>query len=236
MVLTLFTDTTMIAGANAAATLSVPLYGQEQSLWCWAASVQMVEQQLRGTHHTQCQIVKYGLGKTTECPNQGASEAQAQTAIESAQMSSSGYYSNGLLPVKSLDLQISGGHPFLYHYAYTSGGGHMVVVTGSAPDPGGGALNGVYWSDPLPVGAGLNPDPPIHACYTSPSGHADEPVDAQRASSPPSHHPSRHRTHLVPLATAAIGGSGLKNVGDWGYLNSNANWKAYSTIYMITKV
>jgi len=56
----------------------------------------------------------------------------------------------------------------------------------------------------------LSPNPPIHACYATPDGRAGCVADACQASSLPAHRPPCHRTHRVPLATAAISGFGLR--------------------------
>jgi len=166
------------AAGGTATLLTVPLYAQEQSNWCWAASVQMMQQTLRGVHDSQCQIVKWGKASTS-CSNVVGTDAEARKAMTSALLTSV-VYGNSLPPYSVIKTEITAGRPVLYHLQWSTSGSHFVVVTGIFSDPGA-TTTGVYWNNPLPVN------------------------------------------------------QGTKYSGDWGYLNSNTQWKAQSSVYQIKK-
>ncbi|SDJ86996.1 papain-like cysteine protease family protein [Paenibacillus naphthalenovorans] len=144
--LSLLLGTTILIGATnqALAYVSVPVYAQEQSNWCWAASSKMILGYYGKTSMSQCDIVKTGKG-TSNCANQPGYDSQSQSAMHSYGVSSNNY--SGALSLSDINNQILGSKPVYTNIQWTSGGGHALVITGteyysgtdyvSFNDPGG---------------------------------------------------------------------------------------------------
>ena len=67
--------------ATSSRLLSVTPVKQEQSYWCWAASVKMVVRYDTNLIVTQCDVVKAGLASTA-CANSAATLAQVTRALD----------------------------------------------------------------------------------------------------------------------------------------------------------
>src|SRR5262249_20291525 len=52
--------------------LNVPYYAQQQTMWCWAACIEMVITYYNTAALQQCQIVNQVLGRTDCCSNPGS--------------------------------------------------------------------------------------------------------------------------------------------------------------------
>jgi hypothetical protein len=142
--------TALVVSPASARELNVPLFGQQQSQWCWAASSQMLQHSARGTNNTQCQLVKWGHDKA-ECADNPGTDAQARRALAAGGVSTRSP-DPSLLGLAEIKAETDAGRAFLYHYTYdTKGGGHMVVVTGYTDDHTGVY---VHWNDPAPLNVG----------------------------------------------------------------------------------
>ncbi|AFE07198.1 hypothetical protein COCOR_06888 [Corallococcus coralloides DSM 2259] len=64
------------------ATLPVPAYTQQQSMWCWAACIEMVLTYYNTAAVQQCEIVNYGVQRTDCCSN--PSSGWCNTSISTA--------------------------------------------------------------------------------------------------------------------------------------------------------
>lgn len=119
-------------------SLAVTLRSQETSMWCWAASGQMAMQFLGGSP-TQCTQANNRFGRTDcctiqRCPNPVASHACVTGGWPefSRYGFSSNVTSNAALSWDEMWNQINClRKPVAYSWAWTGGGGHMMVVRGA---------------------------------------------------------------------------------------------------------
>jgi hypothetical protein len=136
------------------AAVPVPITGQQQSNWCWAASGQMTMNYIHpASNVVQCQEANQQFGQTTCCQNGGSSACnnggwpQYQNYGFSADVTN-----NAPLSWADIRSQIGcSGKPFAFSWHWPGGGGHMMVVSGYTTVEG---TNYVQVNDPLPVGAG----------------------------------------------------------------------------------
>jgi hypothetical protein len=134
------------------ATLSVPRIGQETSVWCWAASGEMVMDFL-GTDVSQCDQANKRFGRT-DCCNTPRPSACVSTGWPEFEKYDFTYNrtSDEALTWNQLKSQIGcKGKPVAFSWRWSGGGGHMMVVRGYVELNG---TNWVYYNDPLPVDSG----------------------------------------------------------------------------------
>jgi len=134
------------------ASQAVSLRGQETSVWCWAASGEMVMDFL-GTDVSQCDEANKRFGRT-DCCNTPRPNACVQTGWP--EFDKYGFTfnrtSDAALTWAQLKEQIyCRRRPFAFSWHWSGGGGHMMVVKGYAQV---GGTNWVYYDNPLPVAAG----------------------------------------------------------------------------------
>ncbi|MBJ9993256.1 MULTISPECIES: C39 family peptidase [Paenibacillus] len=103
-----------------------PVAKQEQTNWCWAASSVSILSYY-GKSVSQCSFVKATQLKTT-CDNVGETVRDVQNGL--AWYSIHNEYYSGSLSWTSLKAQIDTGYPIYVSWAWTSGGGHAVVIYG----------------------------------------------------------------------------------------------------------
>ncbi len=126
--------------------LPVSVYAQETSMWCWAASAQMAMGYL-GRDVPQCDQANRRFGRSDCCANP-TSAACAQGGWPD--FDGYGFNSNRTagtaLSFAALDGQIQAqGRPVAFSWAWTGGGGHMMVATGTRAV---GGQNWVTMNDP----------------------------------------------------------------------------------------
>jgi hypothetical protein len=142
-----------LGGVSAnAATLTVPTYTQAKSNWCWATTAQMIGMFLTVNQKTLCRVVT-GVNKTTDCPNVGGTDAEAQNALWSAGVTKG---SKTTLTLSKLRTEIDAKRPIYSHIAWKSGGGHAHAVKGYSSagssvyvnynDPWDGSSTAKLWS------------------------------------------------------------------------------------------
>ncbi|BAV96643.1 C39 family peptidase [Lysobacter enzymogenes] len=137
-------------GTASAGVLSVPLYKQEHSNWCWAASASMILS-YHGRSVAQCSMANYSFGINYACgnntfywnsyANQGNWNYDVDDAMNYFWGSQRFYQQNGALSQASLKARIDANKPFIMSWRWSSGGAHDVVVTGYSG-------NYVYFNDP----------------------------------------------------------------------------------------
>jgi hypothetical protein len=126
--------------------LSVPRYVQEKSLWCYATTIQMSQQYLRGSRSTQCAIVNGAMGTKT-CSNTGATQTQVSTGYTKAGLSST--RSSGLPKEAAIKSEIDASRPIGYAYLWDNNSGHVVNITGYYYNYSGASTDRwAYWNDP----------------------------------------------------------------------------------------
>jgi hypothetical protein len=129
------------------------LIGQQESLWCWAASAEMV-MDLLGTKVRQCEQANERLGKTT-CCNAKTPPACIQTGWP--EFPKYGFKATKNTTARALswdELTAEIGcnkRPVVFSWQYTKGGGHMMVAIGYQVSAG---VREVLIHDPLPIGTG----------------------------------------------------------------------------------
>ncbi len=112
-------------------TLNVPLLPQLTSMWCWAASAQMVMKYM-GHDVTQCKQANHALNRTDCCnspiPNACVKGGWPEFPVWkfASQTTSWGI----ALTFSQLVAQIDANKPFCFSWGWQGGGGHMMVVRG----------------------------------------------------------------------------------------------------------
>lgn len=117
--------------------LSVPIYRQEQTNWCWAASAKMVAVYLGGQNVSQCQYVKWGTA-SWECRNQtGDIQWTLDRVFREAGLSNVGSVT-GTADSGIVTNEINNNSPSIVRWGWNGSmiDGHMLVVRGYTTDPG----------------------------------------------------------------------------------------------------
>jgi hypothetical protein len=132
----------------------VNLHAQQTSMWCWAASGQMVMEFL-GVNVTQCDEANKRFGKTVCC--------NSPTPAECVNGGWPEFDKYGFTFQKTSDAPLSWGNvqnqiycsrkPFAFAWHWSGGGGHMMVVTGYAVI---GGVNYVAVNNPWPPPSASN--------------------------------------------------------------------------------
>lgn len=131
---------------------AVTLHGQETSMWCWAASGQMVMGFL-GTAVTQGDEANKRFGRA-DCTNSPVPASCIQGGWPEFDKYGFSFKTTSNAPLSWADLKAQiycAKKPFAFTWAWTGGGGHMMVATGYA------TLNGTHYvavNNPLPVNMG----------------------------------------------------------------------------------
>src|SRR5262249_20040890 len=127
--------------------LAVPLHGQHQSNWCWAASGQMVTEYF-GHGVSQCRQGDDQNGFSHRCtlPTPGACNVGGTTRIDNYGFTRTVVTSP--LPFKSLQCELSSDQrAMIFDLRWDGGGGHTIVLRGYD------ASNNEQWlwvNNPLP--------------------------------------------------------------------------------------
>ena len=125
------------ANAETPTLLDVPLDPQQQTEWCWAASAEMVMGYL-GTNVQQCAEANYAVGRTDCC----TSSASAENACNQPGWPDWSYWGFNFeetaygtaLSFAQLEVEIAANRPVGFAWAWTGGGGHYMVATGTEVD------------------------------------------------------------------------------------------------------
>lgn len=108
------------------------IYGQaqEQSNWCWAATGNSVADYFgyRYSQNSFCDMA-FGRSTSTVCPNSQATLGNDQQAFWTIGIDP-GYYISGTVSYSTVVNEISNNQPIMTRIGWTSGGGHMMVLTG----------------------------------------------------------------------------------------------------------
>jgi hypothetical protein len=148
--------------------LDVPIIGQQESMWCWAASSEMVALFVGGVSLDQCQLANINTGNSQCC-------VDTLMAMESQYCNQGGWWydplnNNGFtyattssgtaLPFSTLQYETNTAHrPVLYSYQWSSGGAHAMVLVGAFTAAlGGKSHQWVTVNNPEPVGQGSRYD------------------------------------------------------------------------------
>ena len=128
--------------AAAPSSLAVPLYPQVEDEWCWAASAEMIMSYL-GESVQQCAQANYRFGRTDCCTN--ASSESSTTECDQPgwpNWTNWGFtYSETAygtaLTFAQIQAEIAANRPVGFAWAWTGGGGHYMVATGTTIDSTG---------------------------------------------------------------------------------------------------
>jgi hypothetical protein len=107
-------------------TLSVPVYKQEKSKWCWAAAVKSIVKFKTGNTVSQCTVVKRGKNSSS-CANSGGSKSNVMNALNKSGVNPGTEISPGWDYVTS-EMTLS--RPIYSSIKWRSGGGHAHVIRG----------------------------------------------------------------------------------------------------------
>lgn len=131
--------------------LVVPLHGQHQSNWCWAASGQMITDYF-GHPIAQCTQVNDANGMTNCCnlPTPSACNLGGTTHIDNYGFTRTVVTTP--IAYKSLQCELfSDKRAMIYDLRWDGGGGHTIVISGY-DTPGGEQW--LWVNNPLPVDVG----------------------------------------------------------------------------------
>lgn len=116
--------------------LSVPIYRQEQGLWCWAATAKSVAVFLGGSKASQCQYVKWGKATSTCANVTGSFTTDVTRALKSAGITKTGTVMSKAVDSAIVAQQITNRKPVLIRWGWSNGSGHNLVIRGYTSDPG----------------------------------------------------------------------------------------------------
>lgn len=137
--------------ADGAVALPISAQAQQQSNWCWAATGGTIAAYAGQSvsQNTFCNLA-FGRSTSTTCPNSQATLANDQQAF-SALGIRPGSYINGRLSYSGITSEIQGNRPILTRIQWSSGGGHMMVISGFRASD-----QTVEWYDPWPSSQRMN--------------------------------------------------------------------------------
>lgn len=149
------TTSQRVSTRSASAPSSYYLYidgqAQQQTNWCWAATGNSVAAYY-GYDYSQNQFCDMAFGRSTSttCPNSQANLGNDQQAFSTIGINP-GRYISGTISYSTLVGQISNNEPVMTRIGWTSGGGHMMVLTGYDT-----SNNQVQYYDPWPSDSRFN--------------------------------------------------------------------------------
>lgn len=126
------------AAANATPKyLSVPVYKQEKTNWCWAATTRSISVYLGGSKASQCQFVKWGKASSA-CNNvTGTFDTDTERALKAAGITNTGKTVNSALSEAQLATQLLANKPVIIRWSYANKAvGHRLIIRGYTADPG----------------------------------------------------------------------------------------------------
>ena len=124
----------------------VPRIAQEQTNWCWAASIRMAT----GTAETQAQLATRAFGSALNNPNSANGTRDVANAVRAAGSPAFASQTGARTEVQ-IRTSIDAGRPVIAGIIWNSGGGHMITIYGYMPVSGGFQY---FIHDPWPVGTG----------------------------------------------------------------------------------
>ena len=112
-------------------TLNVPLIPQKTSMWCWAASAEMV-MNYAGHDVTQCAQANHEFGRTDCCnsPTPGPCVSGGWPEFPIWKFASQTLADGIALTFAQIVAQIDANLPVCFSWHWQGGGGHMMVVRG----------------------------------------------------------------------------------------------------------
>lgn len=137
--------------SDGAVALPISPQAQQQSNWCWAATGGTIAAYKGSSvsQNTFCNLA-FGRSTSTNCPNSQATLANDQRAF-SALGIRPGSYINGRVSYSGVANEINSNRPILTRIQWSSGGGHMMVISGFRASD-----QTVEWYDPWPSSQRLN--------------------------------------------------------------------------------
>ena len=116
------------------------MQAQQQLNWCWAAVAVSVAQfyVAASPWSQQCDVASQELGKTC-CPAGSNTACDIPWYLDLAlqRVKHLNTWAGGSVPMGTIQGEISGSHPTGARIAWSTGGGHFVVVSGYSSSPAG---------------------------------------------------------------------------------------------------
>jgi hypothetical protein len=131
-------------------SLPVPFYNQQQSMWCWAACIEMVVVHYNTAAVQQCDIVNFAVARTDCCinPTSGWCNTGIPTALYAGIYNHFGVDQilafGGASTFAGVQTNINANRVLEVQLNWTAGGAHVVLVVGWSSDGG----NFVQVNDP----------------------------------------------------------------------------------------
>ncbi|WP_437962988.1 papain-like cysteine protease family protein (plasmid) [Sorangium sp. So ce119] len=115
--------------------LNVPYYSQQQSMWCWAACIEMVITYYNTAAEQQCSIVNHVLGRSDCCSKPGSgwcntsiSGSMVGPAYPQYQITANETY--GPVALAYVQQFINANAVLEASLNWTAGGGHLALIIG----------------------------------------------------------------------------------------------------------
>lgn len=123
--------TTQPSRVAASRYLDVSAQAQQQDNWCWAATGNSVADYHGYGQYSQNQFcnMAFGYSLDNDCPNDQATLANDRRAFRTIGISGGSYLSS-TISFSTLTSEISANRPVMTRIGWSSGGGHMMVLTG----------------------------------------------------------------------------------------------------------
>jgi Papain-like cysteine protease AvrRpt2 len=131
--------------------LPVPIFGQEQLPWCWAATDKMIRWHFERIEVPQCDIASTLL-KAPCCTDMTNCMKFGNTQIPGSGQYNFQTMAGTAIAYSTIKVNINESKPWIYGYQLNSGGGHLMVGAGYSTD--GASIKNVLIIDPMPVGVG----------------------------------------------------------------------------------
>ena len=137
--------------ADGAVALPIDPQAQERSNWCWAATGATVAAYMDRSvsQNTFCSLA-FGRSPYYECPNWQATLGNDQRAFAALGIDP-GHYIHGRLSYRGVSYEIEGNRPVLTRIQWSSGGGHMMVISGYRASD-----STIEWYNPWPSSQRVN--------------------------------------------------------------------------------
>lgn len=126
----ILTGTGITAAQAKSHTVSAGIYVQEKSNWCWAAASRTIIHHITGTAASQCKLVEWGKD-TSSCANvTGSFGKNVSQALAKGGVGNVGTFGAFTISYSYLQGELDAGRLVMIRWAWSTGGGHMLVLRG----------------------------------------------------------------------------------------------------------
>lgn len=121
-----------VSAQAASKYVSMSIYLQEQSNWCWVATSKTMVEYWTGTAYAQCTMYKWAKGGSS-CGNQTGGFGDVTVILSSAGIPYQGAVASGARPYANMQSELNINRPEMIRWGWNSTGGstgHMLIIRG----------------------------------------------------------------------------------------------------------